>query len=153
MDFWLIVQDLMDVMFIWFMIQGLMCLKFKLIWWIYDEECRKHEEEQIRVNKMRAEFENQWQIDTSTAGTPVQFPVELIEVLNLSSWIRNAIRTHIADGGTIEDKDVLHLSMKPKPFALRYTKMRAYGNHYRVNEGGAETTMANYDSGVASIFQ
>jgi hypothetical protein len=43
--------------------------------------------------------------------------------------------------------------MKPKPFALRYTKMRVYGNHYRVNEGGAETTMANYDLGVASIFQ
>jgi hypothetical protein len=143
----------MDVMFIWFMIQGLMCLNFKLIWWIYDEECRKHEEEQIRVNRMRAEFENQWQIDTSTAGTLVQFPIELTKVLNLSNWIRNAIRTHIADGGTIEDKDVLHLSMKPKPFALRYTKMRAYGNHYRVNEGGAETTMANYDSGVASIFQ
>jgi hypothetical protein len=43
--------------------------------------------------------------------------------------------------------------MKPKPIALRYTKMRAYGNHYRVNEGGAETTMATYDSRVASIFQ
>jgi hypothetical protein len=54
-----------------------MGLNFKLIWWIYDEECRKHEEEQIRVNRMRAEFENQWQIDTSTASTPVQFPVEL----------------------------------------------------------------------------
>jgi hypothetical protein len=37
----------MDVMFIWFMIQGLMGLNFKLIWWIYDEECRKHEEEKI----------------------------------------------------------------------------------------------------------
>jgi len=92
-------------------------------------------------------------MDTSTAGTLVQFPFELIEVLNLSSWIQNAIRTHIADGGTIENKDVVHLSMKPKPIALRYTKMKAYGNHYRVNEGGAETTMATYDFGVASIFQ
>jgi hypothetical protein len=43
--------------------------------------------------------------------------------------------------------------MKPKPIALMYTKMRAYGNHYRVNEGGAETTMATYDSRVTSIFQ
>jgi hypothetical protein len=43
--------------------------------------------------------------------------------------------------------------MKPKPIALRYTKMRAYGNHYRVNEGGAKTTMATYDFGVVSIFQ
>jgi hypothetical protein len=29
------------------MVYGLMDLSFKLIWWIYDEECRKHEEEQI----------------------------------------------------------------------------------------------------------
>jgi len=92
-------------------------------------------------------------MDTSTASTPFQFLVEFTEVLNLNNWIRNAIRTHIANGGTIEDKDVVHLSMKPKPIALRYTKMRAYGNHYRVNEGGAKTTMATYDFGVASIFQ
>jgi hypothetical protein len=57
--------------------------------------------------------------------------------VNLNNWIRNAIQTHIIDGGTIEDKDVVHLSMKPKPIALRYTKMRVYGNRYKVNEGGA----------------
>jgi hypothetical protein len=43
--------------------------------------------------------------------------------------------------------------MKPKLIALRYTKMRAYGNHYKVNEGGVETRMATYDYGVTSIFQ
>jgi hypothetical protein len=48
----------MDVMFIWFMVYGLMGLSFKLIWWVYDEECRKHEEEKIRLNRIRAEFEN-----------------------------------------------------------------------------------------------
>jgi hypothetical protein len=88
-----------------------------------------------------------------TGHTPVQFPVELIEVFNLSNWIRNAIRTYIANGGTIKNKDVMHLLMKPKSIALRYTKMKAYGNHYRVNEGDAETTMATYDFRVASIFQ
>jgi hypothetical protein len=30
---------------------GLMGVSFKLIWWIYDEECRKHDEEQIRMNR------------------------------------------------------------------------------------------------------
>ncbi len=56
-------------------------------------------------------------MDTSIAGTPVQFPVEFTEVLNLNNWIRNAIRIHIANDGTIEDKDVMNLSMKPKPIA------------------------------------
>ncbi len=103
------------------------------------------------MNRIQVKFENQWQMDTLTTGTPVQFPIEHTEVLNLSNWIQNA--THIANGITIKDKDVVHLSMKLKPIALRYTKMRAYGNHYKVNEGGAETTMATYDFGVASIFQ
>jgi hypothetical protein len=61
----------MDVMFLWFMVYDLMDLSFKLIWWIHDEECKKHEEEQIRMNRIQAEFENQWQMDTSIAGTPV----------------------------------------------------------------------------------
>ncbi len=58
-----------------YMVYGLMDLNFKLIWWICDEECRKHEEEQI----------------LSITGTLVQFLVELIKVLNLSNWIQNAI--------------------------------------------------------------
>jgi hypothetical protein len=44
-------------------------------------------------------------MDISTVSTPFQFPVEFTKVLNLNSWIRNAIQTHIANGGTIEDKD------------------------------------------------
>jgi hypothetical protein len=61
--------------------------RFKLIWWVYDEECKKHEEEQAQVNRIQAEFENQWKIDASIVHTPVQFLVELIEVFNLNSWI------------------------------------------------------------------
>ncbi len=62
----------------------------------------------------------------------MEFPLELKEVQNLASWVREAIRSHIAQGGVLEDQDALHLSILPSLFAPRYTKMKAYGNHYRV---------------------
>jgi len=44
------------------------------------------------------------------------------------SWIRNVIRTQLAEGNILDDMDVYHLSMKPKFEAFKYTKMKAYGN-------------------------
>jgi hypothetical protein len=43
--------------------------------------------------------------------------------------------------------------MKPQMTASRYAKVRAYGNHYKVIIDNEATTMATYDSRVASIFQ
>jgi hypothetical protein len=47
----------------------------------------------------------------------------------------------------------MQLSMKPQMTASRYAKVRAYDNHYRVTIDNEATTMATYDSRVASIFQ
>jgi hypothetical protein len=71
----------------------------------------------------------------------------------LGTWVRIAIRNHIGDGGRIEDMDVMQLLMKPQMTFSRYAKVRAYNNHYRVTTDNEATTMATYDSGVASIFQ
>jgi hypothetical protein len=71
----------------------------------------------------------------------------------LATWVRAVVRNHIVDGGRIEDMDVMQLSMKPQMTTSRYAKFRAYNNHYRVTIDNKATTMATYDSGVASIFQ
>jgi hypothetical protein len=42
--------------------------------------------------------------------------------------------------------DIMQLSMKPQMTALRYAKVRAYGNHYRVttdNEGTSNNQQLN----------
>jgi hypothetical protein len=104
------------------------------------------------VNNLREKFQSQWQRDASTTGTTIQFPDELSEVTELATWVRIAVQNHIADGGKIEDMDVMQLSMKPQMTASRYAKVRAYGNHYRDTTDNEATTMATYDSGVASIF-
>jgi hypothetical protein len=105
------------------------------------------------VNNLRAKFQSQWQRDASTIDTTIQFLDELLELTELATWVRIAVRNHIANGGKIEDMDVMQLSMKPQMTTSRYAKVRAYGNHYKVTTDNEATTMATYDSGVAFIFQ
>ncbi len=111
-----------------------------------------YEQETIQIRQLRAEFEAQWRMGHGTRSRHVEFPPELQEVQNLASWVREVVRSHIAQGGVLEDQDALHLSVLPSPFALRYTRMKAYGNHYRVSINTTDNTSATYDFGVASVF-
>jgi hypothetical protein len=70
----------------------------------------------------------------------------------LATWVGVALRNHITNGGKIEDMVVMQLSMKPQMTTSRYAKVRAYDNHYKVTTNSEATTMATFDSGVASIF-
>jgi hypothetical protein len=63
-----------------------------------------------------------------------------------------AIQSHVTQRGVLEDQDALHLSVLPSIFASRYTKMKAYGNHYKVFIDTYGNTRATYDYGVASVF-
>jgi hypothetical protein len=73
-------------------------------------------------------------------------------VQNLASWVREAIRSHVTQGGVFEDQDALHLLVLPSLFASRYTKMKAYGNHYKVFIDTYGNTSATYNFGVALVF-
>jgi hypothetical protein len=49
----------------------------------------------------------------------------------------------------LEDQDALHLLVLPSLFASRYTKMKAYGNHYKVFIDTYGNTNVTYNFGVA----
>jgi hypothetical protein len=66
----------------------------------------------------------------------------------LATWVHVAIQNHIANGGKIEDMDVMQLSMKPQMNASRYAKVNAYDNHYRVTTNNEAITMANMTLGL-----
>jgi len=51
-----------------------------------------------------------------------------------------------------ENMDVFLLSRRPSQRATRYGRIRAFGNHFRV-EDDSTTHLISYNSGVASIFQ
>ncbi len=50
----------------------------------------------------------------------------------LAEWVREAVRTHMANGNVLDEMDAYHLSIKLSFDASLYTRMKAYGNHYRV---------------------
>jgi hypothetical protein len=110
-----------------------------------------HEQETIQIKQLRAKFEGQWRRGHRTTSKHVEFPPKLQEVQNLASWVREAIRSHVTQGGVLEDHDAFHLSILPSFFASRYTKMKAYGNHYRVFIDTYGNTSATYDYGVALV--
>ena len=56
------------------------------------------------------------------------------------------------DLSTSENMEVFLLSKKPSQRTTRYTRVTAFGNHFRV-EDKTSSRMINYNSGVASIFE
>jgi hypothetical protein len=67
-------------------------------------------------------------------------------------WIKRAVGPHSIDVSNPDDMDVLLMCTKPSQKATRYTRMKAFGNHFRV-EDDTTTRLHTYDSGVASVFQ
>jgi hypothetical protein len=56
-----------------------------------------------------------------------------------------------ADAPNAVDVDSLLLCTKPSQKAMRYTKMKAFGNHFKADDE-ATSQMQTYDSGIAFVF-
>jgi hypothetical protein len=67
-------------------------------------------------------------------------------------WVKRAINNENIDITNQDDMDSLLLCTKPSLKAIHYTKMKAFANHFRVNDA-ASNHMQIYDSGVASMFE
>ncbi len=114
---------------------------------------RKHEQKHDQVARLRTEFEDQWHMDERGIGGPIKYLVKLVEMHELVEWVREAVRTHMANGNVLDEMDAYHLSIKPNFVSSQYMQIKAYGNHYRVIGETNVNTMATYDCGVASVFQ
>jgi hypothetical protein len=70
----------------------------------------------------------------------------------MAKWVRAAIQTHQVDKTLPIDDDLLLFSVPPSFITLSYKKMKAYGNHFRIDDE-QNNLLVTYDSSVASIFQ
>ena len=90
---------------------------------------------------MRAELEDAEPLDTALAAFPT-----------LAVWIREAVRETVGRGEGLGDADMRKLSVPPKLVSKLYSRMQAYGNHYRCDDGSS-AGLVSYDCGVASILK
>ena len=88
----------------------------------------------------RAEFEVALQPDIPAAVFP-----------SLAVWMRESVRRLGRRGELGGDADMKKLSVPPKLVTKLYSRMEAYGNHYRCDDGSS-AGMVSYDCGVASIL-
>jgi hypothetical protein len=66
-------------------------------------------------------------------------------------WIRGALGPHNIDVSNPNDVDRLLMCTKPSPKATRFTCMKAFGNHFCV-EDETSSRLQTYNSSVASVF-
>jgi hypothetical protein len=71
---------------------------------------------------------------------------------SFEEWVRGAVQRHMEDAPEGVDLDTLLMCTKPTQSALRYTKMKAFGNHFRI-EDDTSSRLQTYDSSVASLFE
>jgi hypothetical protein len=71
--------------------------------------------------------------------------------LPLEEWIKEEVSPRPLNTSSAEEMDLRLLSRKPSQWATKYLRMKAYGNHFRVDDPTI-TQLQTYDSGVASIF-
>ena len=67
------------------------------------------------------------------------------------NWIRTVVHNHPADPNNADDMDRVLICSRPSQLATRYTRMKAFGNHFRV-EDPQSMMLQTYDSGIASVF-
>jgi hypothetical protein len=67
------------------------------------------------------------------------------------NWIKDVVRNHHVDPNDENDIDRVLMCSRPSQLATRYTRMKAYGNHFRMEDQQFKT-LKTYDSGVASVF-
>jgi len=81
------------------------------------------------------------------------FLAHLEKVEELAKWVRKAICAHQATTSDMTiDPDLIHLSVPPSFIMLRYSNMKAYGNHLWI-DNDQNSMLVTYDCGVAPIFQ
>ena len=71
---------------------------------------------------------------------------------SLSDWMEHSVGELDLDLRNPEDMDRFLLSRNPSQRAVRYTRVTAFGNHFRV-EDDSTRHLLSYNSGVASVFQ
>jgi hypothetical protein len=89
----------------------------------------------------RSEFEGIVHLETTLDTFP-----------SLAIWMREAVRDVERRGEELGDADMKKLSVPPKLVTKLYSRMQAYGNHYRCDDGSS-AGMVSYDCGVASILR
>ena len=67
-------------------------------------------------------------------------------------WVQGVAKREAVDVITTEDLDRLLLSWKPAQRAMRYTKMKAFRNHFKV-DNAASIELQMFDSETTSMFE
>ena len=83
---------------------------------------------------------------------PFQYPPELAtDVPPFSAWLEGYVKNAM-DLAVDIDEDLIRIAQPPSRLALRFSRMWAYGNHYRTDNEQHSRRHSTYDSAICTIF-
>ena len=81
-----------------------------------------------------------------------EYPPELAtDVPPFSAWLQGYVK-HAIDTAVDIDEDLVSIAQPPLSLALRFSRMWAYGNHYRTDNEQHCKRHSTYDSAICTIF-
>lgn len=81
-----------------------------------------------------------------------EYPPELAtDVPAFPAWLQAYVRNAVDTSAEI-DEDLVSIANPPLRLALRFSRMWAYGNHYRTDNEQQSRRHSTYDSAIATIF-
>ena len=81
-----------------------------------------------------------------------EFPPELAtDVPPFAAWLEGYVR-NVVDLALDIDEDLVSIAQPPLRRALRFSRMWAYGNHYRTDNEQFSRRHSTYDSAICTIF-
>jgi hypothetical protein len=114
--------------------------------------CKKHNSKKAYIEDAKVEFQCVWMANPATCHEPIRFPEHLQQIDDMVMWVQEAIRDHHVTTMEPTNEDLLHLSILPSFTTVDYKKMKAYGNHFHVDdESFSLCVMFNF--GVALVFE
>jgi hypothetical protein len=113
---------------------------------------QKNNAKKACIEDVRVEFQCAWLPNPTTSREPIRFLEHLQQIDDMVMWVHEAICHHHATTMEPTDEDLLHLSILPSFTTMDYKKMKAYGNHFLVDDESFSLCVT-FDYHVALVFE
>lgn len=110
--------------------------------------CREYEQQVTARNLERQRFRDANRVHAR--GNRFTYPSDLCALPSFASWLRSHVQALRCNSFPIPT-DVVRLSAAPSKFVSSYSKMWAYGAHFRCDFGDIGATHATCDFGIANL--
>lgn len=136
-----------------FIVSGLLLRGHKIVDAVYGVgDVREHRNMREELQNRRRDYREQIRGGRRGRMPAFEYPPDMAtDVPPFSAWLEAYVK-HAMDIGLDIDEDLVRIAQPPSRLALRFSRMWAYGNHFRTDNEQHCRRHSTYDSAICTIF-